>query len=191
MGETFVGETFVGETCVGAMDEDEAKAWAAELDHLEEIIKKGVEARAKPLLHETMILKKAFKLFDADNSGHISYKEFVRALGKFGLTGTQVVRGLFDRYAQMDGDEHLSYGEFATGLFGETKPPLPSKKDRSIWAVDDGLSMRTSPANKWEGSRGEVPSPTRAVRVRSVANGGLAQAPLKWTQDADGNWSHD
>ena len=170
------------------------KAWTAELNALEETLKQCLESRAKPCVNEMVTLKRAFVAFDADNSGQVSYKEFVRALEKFGFTASPSVRGLFDRYARVDGDnDNLSYTEFSAGLFGDEKPPVHPKPGPGEWLLEDALIMRTTPANKWQGSTGElVASPTRAVRQLSIANEKhRGQPPWKWSQGADGQWTHE
>ena len=78
---------------------------------------------------EEKTLKKAFKQFDQDGSGEVSFKEFTMAMERFGLSivkpgdrsgggvPAEVMRGLFDRY-NADQSEAISYQEFSVGLYG-------------------------------------------------------------------------
>lgn len=103
---------------------------AAELNALEVLLKRCIYGKSKEGANEELVLQKAFKQFDADGSGEVSYSEFVRAMERFGLVVTseilpgrasggvreEVMRGLFDRY-NTDGSEAISYSEFAAGLY--------------------------------------------------------------------------
>ena len=103
----------------------------AELNALEELLIKGVFAKSKEGASEERLLRQAFKQFDTDGSGEVSYDEFVRALERFGLqvssellpgrasggVRADVMRALFEKY-NADGSAELSYTEFAAGLYG-------------------------------------------------------------------------
>ena len=169
-------------------------AWEAELNALEKTLKECLKVRAKPLVDEVLTLKRAFKAFDFNDSGQIEYKEFVRALEKFGMSPTPAVRGLFDRYAQVDGNANgISYAEFTAGFFGEAKnkPPVPPKPSRDAWFLDgDFRQLRTAPANSWQGSSAEkIQSPERVVKAISITSEKWrTMAPPKWEPGPDGTW---
>ena len=160
----------------------DAAAWEAELNALEKTLKECLKVRAKPLVDEVLTLKRAFKAFDFNDSGQIEYKEFVRALEKFGMSPTPAVRGLFDRYAQVDGNANgISYAEFTAGFFGEAKnkPPVPPKPSRGAWFLDgDFRQLRTAPANSWQGSSAEkIQSPERVVKAISITSENTCHRP--------------
>ena len=129
------------------------------------------------------MLKLAFKAFD-NGSGQVSYREFVKALEKYGLTACQGVRGLFDRYNTSVGSDALSYAEFIRGLFGGVKPPAPARSERSVWAIAEQL--RDTPTARWASSSEDLSPPRRAVRVVSIANEQRQQPPLKWRRGPSG-----
>ena len=172
----------------------DAAAWEAELNALEKTLKECLKVRAKPLVDEVLTLKRAFKAFDFNDSGQIEYKEFVRALEKFGMSPTPAVRGLFDRSAQVDGNANgISYAEFTAGFFGEAKnkPPVPPKPSRDAWFIDgDFRQLRTAPANSWQGSSAEkIQSPERVVKAISITSEKWrTMAPPKWEPGPDGTW---
>ena len=130
---------------------DGTAQWEADVNEIEKVLKQCLECRVKNCVNERLILRNAFRIFDTDNNGTVDYREFVRALEKFGLAATPQVRGLFDRYAQIDSveSETMSYDEFASGLFGSEKPPIPPKRDTHSWSLNGDTQMRESPANRW------------------------------------------
>lgn len=81
---------------------------AAQISELELILKKAIYQKKKHV-SETRALEDAFKLFDTDKSGSVSFKEFRAAMERFGLhvagetagmggVPLDVLQGLFDRY---------------------------------------------------------------------------------------------
>jgi hypothetical protein len=167
-------------------------AWEKELNDLEKVLKQCLECRTKKRIDERLTLRLAFKAFDTDNSGEVCYREFVRALEKFGLVASQQVRGLFDRYASMDmSKESLSYEEFSRGLFGpvEHKPQPQPRKDAHSWGLDGDAQLRQSPANRWANSTEDLSPNQRPLRQMSIANPKHRdQKPPTWERDEYGGW---
>jgi len=99
-----------------------------EVNVLERVLKKNIYQKAT-VLNEGATLKKAFKSFDSDGSGEVSFSEFAKALERFGLfvlrpgdrgkggVAPEVLRALFDRYNR-DQSPCISYEEFSAGLYG-------------------------------------------------------------------------
>merc|ERR1719201_1577498 len=97
------------------------------MDVLERILKKNIYQKSVGVSEERT-LKAAFKQFDVDGSGEVSFREFSLAMERFGLSimkpgdrgkggvPPEVLKGLFDRYNK-DGSECISYQEFAAGLY--------------------------------------------------------------------------
>jgi hypothetical protein len=159
-------------------------ATAFEVSSLESILKKGIYAKAKKGVTEERTLKEAFKAFDANGSGRVSFKEFVSALERFGLQVTSelmpgrssggvrgdVMRALFDRY-NTDGSESLSYEEFIVGLYqvrgggGRT----PSSWDAANGGANPWLPTLAGSESLSE-SFSRPNSAIPAARVRSIAN---------------------
>lgn len=170
----------------------EEVAWAAELDNLEDVLKKAIAQRVKPCNSDKHTLKLAFQSVDFDemgkpaDSGSVSYHEFVAALERFGLYASQAVYGLFDRY-NVDGGENLNYAAFSEGLYGTKKPfpPPPRRGAGEATRPRPGSAelLRDAPPNRWANSA-ETGSPNRRpVRVLSLANPKhRSQAAPKWKQ---------
>ena len=143
-------------------------------------------------------LKLAFKMFDTDADGEISYPEvmlqssrlqksyppatlallvrllhqFVAALERYGVYSSQAARGLFDRY-NVNRSESLSYLEFSNGLFetrASRKPPSPPKRSPAEVHIESKLDQRQSPANSWATSVASISPSRRPTRVHSLAN---------------------
>jgi len=99
-----------------------------DMNVLEGILKKNIYQKSVGVSEERT-LKAAFKQFDTDGSGEVSFKEFSMAMERFGLSlmkpgdrgkggvPPEVLQGLFDRYNK-DGSECISYLEFSAGLYG-------------------------------------------------------------------------
>jgi Ca2+-binding EF-hand superfamily protein len=69
---------------------------------------------------EETILMRSFKYFDLDNSGFVSFEEWIRAIEKIGVVlpeGTNL-REIFTLY-DTDSSGELDYREFIAGVFGE------------------------------------------------------------------------
>ena len=149
-----------------------------DMNILENILMKNIYSKSQGV-NEERTLKAAFKQFDTDGSGEVSFPEFGLAMERFGLSvqkpgargkggiPPEVLRGLFDRY-NADQSESLSYTEFSNGLF---------KKEEPV-AVDDGPNEQGG-QNPWLPSlAGRVSMdrnysrPNTAQRVRSIANPG-------------------
>jgi len=130
-------------------------------------------------VNEEKALKNAFKQFDTDGSGEVSFSEFALAMERFGLAvkkpGTrgaggvppEVLRGLFDRYNK-DQSEALSYQEFSDGLF---------KKDEAAAEAENEGPNEQGGQNPWLPSLAGRQSmdknftrPNSAQRIRSIAN---------------------
>ena len=100
----------------------------SDMNVLESILRKNIYQKSSGV-SEDKTLKKAFKQFDTDGSGEVSFREFLLAMERFGLSVTkpgdrggggvppEVMRGLFDRY-NADQSEAISYSEFSAGLYG-------------------------------------------------------------------------
>jgi hypothetical protein len=100
------------------------------LKRLEDSLKASVYQRTTGQQSEEQTLRSAFRQFDADSSGEVSFDEFQRALLRFGASGVEpeLLRALFDKY-NVDKSESLSYDEFANGLFGDG---LPASSGESV-----------------------------------------------------------
>ena len=100
----------------------------SDMNVLEGILKKNIYGKSQGV-SEDRTLKAAFKQFDTDGSGEVSFGEFCLAMERFGLSvmkkgdrgkggvPLEVLRGLFDRY-NADQSESISYVEFSAGLYG-------------------------------------------------------------------------
>lgn len=100
----------------------------SDMNVLESILRKNIYQKSSGV-SEDKTLKKAFKQFDTDGSGEVSFREFLLAMERFGLSvikpgdrggggvPPEVMRGLFDRY-NADQSEAISYSEFSAGLYG-------------------------------------------------------------------------
>ena len=174
----------------------EEEAWNAELNDLEDKLKKAIEQRVKPCSSAMHTLKLAFKAVDFDELGHpadtgsVSYGEFCLALERFGLYASQGVRGLYDRYQADREAEALDYLEFAKGLYGSDKPwPPPAKREVSMFRSASTERLREAPANRWGNSTAELSPDRRPVRAVSLANPKWRdQPPKQWMRDANGAW---
>tara|TARA_B110001452_G_scaffold136408_1_gene113365 strand:+ start:62 stop:1243 length:1182 start_codon:yes stop_codon:yes gene_type:complete len=121
---------------------------AYEINTLEKILRKSIYQKAKKGASESRTVEEAFKQFDTDKSGKVSFPEFRKAMERFGLhvggvtpgeggVPPEVLQGLFDRY-DADASGELAYAEFSRGLFvddaqarekhgnGGVNPLLPS-----------------------------------------------------------------
>ena len=173
-------------------------ATAFEVSSLESILKKGIYAKAKKGVTEERTLKEAFKAFDANGSGRVSYQEFVRVCERFGLQVTSelmpgrssggvrgdVMRALFDRY-NTDGSESLSsashqlderegfivYEEFIVGLYQVRGGGgrTPSSWDAANGGANPWLPTLAGSESLSE-SFSRPNSAIPAARVRSIAN---------------------
>lgn len=96
-----------------------------DIDTLEKLLFEATYRRKGGSMHsQERLLNDAFKLFDADGSGQIEPKEFLKAMERFGLhvrgkgrpgiggLPEDVVLGLFSRYDK-DGSGALSFREFS------------------------------------------------------------------------------
>ncbi|KAL3907115.1 MAG: hypothetical protein SGPRY_010294 [Prymnesium sp.] len=138
------------------------------------MLKKAIYLKKKGV-SDVKTLEQAFKQFDVDKSGFISFKEFCAAMERFGLTvaeetpgrGGTPLQGLFDRY-DSDACGYLSYKEFATGLLGReldsgkgVNPTLPS--------LTQEISQPASSLGNTRPSTASLATESH-VRVRSLAN---------------------
>ena len=71
-------------------------------------------------ISEETILMRSFKYFDLDNSGFVSFEEWVRAIEKIGVVLPDGInlREIFTAY-DSDSSGELDYREFIAGVFGE------------------------------------------------------------------------
>jgi calcyphosin len=69
---------------------------------------------------EEIVLMKAFKYFDLDNSGSVSFEEWLKAIEKIGISviDPEKMKNVFSIY-DSDGSGYLDYKEFIAGVFGE------------------------------------------------------------------------
>merc|ERR1719473_2095426 len=147
-----------------------------EMDVLERILMKNIYQKSQGVSEEKT-LKAAFKQFDTDGSGEVSFPEFGLAMERFGLSvqkpnargkggvPPEVLRGLFDRYNK-DQSESLSYHEFSNGLFKKEEAP----------PEEDGPNEQGG-QNPWlpslagrESMDRSYSRPNTAQRMRSLAN---------------------
>ena len=122
-------------------DEDASPIVAAAdrgvVERLESELRAGIAARASNEMSESRALKRAFLAFDSDASGAIDFREFTRALERFGLhtqdsgrngaggLSNSVAKALFDRFDK-DGSGLLEYQEFEQALLQPARPHPPS-----------------------------------------------------------------
>lgn len=149
-----------------------------DMNVLERILMKNIYQKSQGV-NEERTLKAAFKQFDTDGSGEVSFGEFALAMERFGLTvqkpsargkggiPPEVLRGLFDRYNK-DQSEALSYQEFSNGLFKKEEAPEeeqgPNEQGgQNPWLPS--LAGRVSMDRNYS-------RPNTAQRVRSLANPG-------------------
>jgi len=148
-----------------------------DMNVLERILMKNIYNKSQGV-NEERTLKQAFKQFDTDGSGEVSFREFALAMERFGLSVQQpgsrskggvppeVLRGLFDRYNK-DASEALSYGEFANGLFRKEEPAAEENEGpneqggQNPWLPS--LAGRVSMDRNYS-------RPNTAQRMRSIAN---------------------
>jgi Ca2+-binding EF-hand superfamily protein len=94
-------------------------------------VKQKLQAVLKQRGNGTLGLLNAFKDFDQDNSGTLSWEEFCAALKKGGLyPSAQDIRILFIGLDK-DGNNEISYQEFIDGM----KNPLSSRRKQTIARV--------------------------------------------------------
>ena len=159
---------------------------AREIDQLEEILRKSIYQKAKRGMSEARALEDAFKQFDTDKSGQVSFSEFRKAVERYGLhlakpgapggggTREEVLQGLFDRY-DAEASGQLSYTEFARGLYkqdeaareqslsGGVNPLLPS--------ISGSPDRHSRPATARSLADLQASRPNSAfTRGRSIAN---------------------
>lgn len=149
-----------------------------DMNLLEKILKKNIYGKSQGV-NEERTLKAAFKQFDTDGSGEVSYKEFVLAMERFGLqcqkpgargkggVPPEVMRGLFDRY-NADQSDCISYQEFSDGLFASEKAEKAEELDgpneqggQNPWLPTLAHKVSMDP---------NYHRPNTAQRVRSIAN---------------------
>lgn len=153
-----------------------------DLNILENILKKNIYGKSQGV-NEERTLKAAFKQFDTDGSGEVSFKEFGKAMELFGLQvmkpgdrgkggiPPEVLRGLFDRY-NLDQSESISYAEFSKGLFGgggqeeeEENGPVNEQGGQNPWLPS--LANRVSMDHHY---RHPTATDARHLKGRSLAN---------------------
>lgn len=89
-------------------------------DRFETELVQKLQQKSTSHISEETVLMRAFKYFDLDNSGAVSYDEWVKAIEKIGVILPDSVRlhELFKEYDQDDSGQ-LDYREFIAGIFGE------------------------------------------------------------------------
>lgn len=85
----------------------------------QELIQK-LQQKSTPHVSEETVLMRAFKYFDLDNSGQVSFEEWVKAIEKIGvvLPDGEKLQQIFTLY-DADHSGELDYKEFIAGVFGE------------------------------------------------------------------------
>ena len=154
-----------------------SKASPHAVHELESKLKANIYRKAPNGGSEEKTLRAAFKVFDLDGSGEISFDEFERALERFGAAGvaTDVLQALFNKY-NTDGSDAISYEEFSAGLFHSSDAAAGMASQSAVGA--DIQPIETT-ANPWlpslQGCASMDPGYTRphperpAVRNRSIA----------------------
>lgn len=163
----------------------------SDVNMLERVLKKNIYQKAT-VLNETATLKKAFKLFDADGSGEVSFREFAQALERFGLfvlrpgdrgkggVMPEVLRALFDRY-NADQSPCISYEEFSVGLYGLRLISEFGSADHDVVDNREAEQNEQGGQNPWLPSLAHRESMdpywsrpmTHSKGDRSIANGGM------------------
>lgn len=75
-------------------------------------MKQATKAIADFIHHKKMSVKQAFKEFDKDGSGGISYREFHKALKKWGFNYTKEQAYKLAEYVDTNGSKNISRREF-------------------------------------------------------------------------------
>jgi len=147
-----------------------------DMDVLERILMKNVYQKSQGV-NEERTLKAAFKQFDTDGSGEVSFREFALAMERFGLSvqkpnarskggvPPEVLRGLFDRY-NADQSEALSYLEFSNGLFKKEEAPTEEQGPNEQGGQNPWLPSLAGRVSMDKG----YSRPNTAQRMRSLAN---------------------
>lgn len=103
--------------------ESEEPAINAELDRLEEMLRRKVAEKTRGAAGEAGVLRKAFRFFDADESNRITMDEFRRALEVFGIPlERRHTEGFFSRY-DPNGDGMIQYDEFIQTILPDSLEP--------------------------------------------------------------------
>ncbi|OMJ76707.1 hypothetical protein SteCoe_23868 [Stentor coeruleus] len=89
-------------------------------DKFETELLQKLQQKSTAHISEETVLMRSFKYFDLDNSGAVSYEEWVKAIEKIGviLPDPGRLQELFNLYDK-DNSGHLDYREFIGGIFGE------------------------------------------------------------------------
>lgn len=109
---------------------------AADITRLELALKRSIYEKSVSC-DQKLVLERAFKQMDRDNSGSVSMPEFVLAMEKFGMQvqsagekgvapggwSHDLVSALFNRFDE-DGSGALSYKEFSSQLYAGEEQPL-------------------------------------------------------------------
>lgn len=114
--------------CWGIKEGAAAPVAGNELQKFIATVKEKIRQKCKGR-NEKEHLRLAFKFFDLDNSGSVSYSEFLYALEKFGVVlDEKSSRGLF---ASMDASANgrLSYDEFANALYDTEYQGVADEED--------------------------------------------------------------
>lgn len=147
-----------------------------DMNVLEKILLKNIYQKSQGVSEEKT-LKAAFKVFDTDGSGEVSFGEFAKAMERFGLSVAQpgsrskggipveVLRGLFDRYNR-DMSESLSYLEFANGLYKKDDAPEENLEPNEQGGQNPWLPSLAGRISMDKGYQ----RPNTAQRMRSIAN---------------------
>ena len=157
---------------------------AYEIDTLEKILRKSIYQKAKKGASESRTVEEAFKQFDIDRSGKVSFVEFRKAMERFGLhvggvtpgeggVPPEVLQGLFDRY-DSDASGELAYHEFSRGLFVDDAQAREKHGNGGVNPLLPSISSPERPGTA-RGFNGSEPlhasRPNSAyIRGRSMAN---------------------
>jgi len=88
--------------------------------NFENELRQKLSQKSTAYVSEETLLLRAFKYFDLDNSGAVSYQEWLKALEKIGIVvnNESQLRELFDYY-DADKSGEVDYTEFTAVLFGQ------------------------------------------------------------------------
>jgi len=93
----------------------------AEIERIKQLLIEKIRQKTTGAQSEGLTVLRVFRFFDLDNSGTVSFTEFVFTLERFGIVvDEKVSRALFDQ-VDISNSGRLSYDEFVSSLFGGSK----------------------------------------------------------------------
>jgi len=153
---------------------------AREINNVEAILRKSIYQKAKRGMSEARTVEEAFKQFDTDKSGQVSFAEFRKAVERFGLSVAQggagggggvpaeVLQGLFDRY-DADASGQLTYTQFAHGLYAEESQ---AREQSAGGGVNPSLPSFSRPSRPGTAQGGQPLEPLQSSRPSSSCTRG-------------------